>query len=153
MLRASSGILKQRHDSKYESASFCVHILYLIYVKELSLLVFSSSPYEELFIRRNSLLRILHRYLYFFNFNSRILRSAQINNASLKPAYPGSPTCCTCGYIFLFSLYISVHFHIMNIVLHMMYMIVNVHVMISFFSIISSLLSTTLSWRSYCTWS
>ena len=66
MLRASSGILKQRHDSKYESASFCVHILYLIYVKELSLLVFSSSPYEELFIRRNSLLRILHRYLCFF---------------------------------------------------------------------------------------
>lgn len=29
---------------------------------------------------------------------SRILRSAQIHNASLKPAYPGSLTACTCGY-------------------------------------------------------
>ena len=30
--------------------------------------------------------------------NLRILRSAQVNGASLKPAYPGSSTYCTCGY-------------------------------------------------------
>ena len=79
MLRASSGILKQKNDSRYELASF----------QELSLLVHTPSPYEEVFVRRNAVLLFLHR----------ILRSAQTHNGSLRPSYPGSLTCCTCGQL------------------------------------------------------
>ena len=77
MQRASSGILKQKNDTRYELASF----------QELSILVHTPSSFEEVFVRRNALLLFLQR----------ILRSAQVHNGSLRPAYPGSLTCCTCG--------------------------------------------------------
>ena len=50
------------------------------------MIVNTTSPFEEFFIRRNALVIFMHR----------ILRSAQINNASLRPALPGANTFCTC---------------------------------------------------------
>ena len=79
MLRASAGVVKQKHDSKYELSSF----------QELSMLVHVSTNYEEAFIRLNAVLKFIQR----------ILRSAQTNHASLKPAYHGSLTACTCGNV------------------------------------------------------
>lgn len=62
MLRASSGILKQKNDSRYELASFQVVLLGNGNGKELSLLVHTPSPYEEVFVRRNAVLLFLHRF-------------------------------------------------------------------------------------------
>lgn len=62
MLRASSGILKQKNDSRYELASFQVVLLGNGNRKELSLLVHTPSPYEEVFVRRNAVLLFLHRF-------------------------------------------------------------------------------------------
>lgn len=65
------------------------------------MLVHVSTPYEEAFIRRNAVLKFQQRYSISFCFIISILRSAQIHHASLKPAYPGSVSFCTCGYGFI----------------------------------------------------
>lgn len=52
------------------------------------MIVNTTSPFEEFFIRRNALVIFMHR----------ILRSAQINNGSLRPSLPGSSTFCTCRW-------------------------------------------------------
>ena len=59
-----------------------------VHLQELSVIVNTTSPFEEFFIRRNALIIFMHR----------ILRSAQINNASLRPALPGANTFCTCKW-------------------------------------------------------
>lgn len=62
------------------------------------MLVHISTPYEETFIRRNAVLKFLQRYFFLLRIIFSILRSAQVHHASLRPAYPGSLTACTCGY-------------------------------------------------------
>ena len=57
-----------------------------VHLQELSVIVNTTSPFEEFFIRRNALIIFMHR----------ILRSAPINNPSLRPALPGANTFCTC---------------------------------------------------------
>lgn len=57
-----------------------------VHLQELSVIVNTTSSFEEFFIRRNALVIFLHR----------ILRSAQINKASLRPALPGGSSLCTC---------------------------------------------------------
>ena len=105
-LRASSGIVGQRHDSKYELSTFQVRIFTFaidFHIQELSMLVHVSTSYEEAFIRRNAVLKFQQRYLSFLSISfwitCSILRSAQMHRASLKPAYPGSVSFCTCGYV------------------------------------------------------
>lgn len=62
--------------------------------------------------------------LIFICFPYSILRSAQQHHASLKPAYPGSLTYCTCGFdVDCFSNLVV--FRIQSSVLLMMFMIVN----------------------------
>lgn len=62
------------------------------------MLVHISTPYEETFIRRNAVLKFLQRFFFYLRMIFSILRSAQVHRASLRPAYPGSLTACTCGY-------------------------------------------------------
>ena len=58
-----------------------------VHLQELSVIVNTTSSFEEFFIRRNALVIFMHR----------ILRSAQINNAYLRPSLPGSSSFCTCN--------------------------------------------------------
>lgn len=60
-----------------------------VHLQELSVIVNTTSSFEEFFIRRNALVIFLHR----------ILRSAQINKASLRPALPGGSSFCTCKWL------------------------------------------------------
>ena len=62
MLRASAGVVKQKHDSKYELSSFQVCVPPLVHSQELSMLVHVSTNYEEAFIRRNAVLKFMQRY-------------------------------------------------------------------------------------------
>ena len=98
--RASSGILKQRNDSKYEKACFHVSVIFVFYCRKWQCL----SMYRHL-MKKFLFVAMLYYVsfigtLYPPELFDRILRSAQIHNASLKPAYPGNLTACTCGYIF-----------------------------------------------------
>ncbi|KAK8803542.1 hypothetical protein WA158_001236 [Blastocystis sp. Blastoise] len=79
MYKSSSGILQAEDTLALETAD----------LQELSLLVNTTSSYEELFVRRNAILIFMHR----------ILRSAQIHGASLRPAFPDSSTFCTCSHL------------------------------------------------------
>ncbi|KAK8807124.1 hypothetical protein WA158_003883 [Blastocystis sp. Blastoise] len=77
--RAISGVLNNKCTNQIETAL----------LEELSLIVHSTSSFEELFIKRMSILLVLHK----------ILRSAQENNVSLRPAFPVSTTYCVCGHV------------------------------------------------------
>ena len=97
VLRASSGILAQKHDQKYELSSF--------YVDLFCFHDFRNYHFWFMLLRHmKNCLFVAMLFFYFFNGTSllpqsisRLLRSAQISHGSLRPAYPGSPTCCTCG--------------------------------------------------------
>ena len=105
VFRASSGILKQRNDSKYEKACIHVSIVFVFYYRKWQCLSIHH-PHT-----RKCLFVATHYYVFFRGrfhlpqWCNRILRSAQIHNASLKPAYPGNLTACTCGYIFWNAIY------------------------------------------------
>ena len=98
VLRASSGILAQKHDQKYELSSFYVLLFFFD--------DFRNYRFWFMLLRHTKkCLFVATLFYYFFNGSSltlysicSLLRSAQISHGSLRPAYPGSPTCCTCGY-------------------------------------------------------
>lgn len=120
-LRASSGIVNQRHDSKYELSTFQVYFGIFFNEKELSMLVHVSTSYEEAFIRRNAVLKFQQRFVLFFNMIFSILRSAQNNHASLRPAYPGSVSFCTCGHYLYFSITFRNAIHLEYCPMHDLY--------------------------------
>lgn len=95
------------------------------------MLVHVSTPYEEAFIRRNAVLKFQQRFSILFHLIISILRSAQIHHASLKPAYPGSVSFCTCGYAFRRNCYIEMQ-HIWNTVHFMTFMMMRKNVCSSF---------------------
>lgn len=84
VLKSSAGVLQAEDTLGLET----------VHLQELSVIVNTTSSFEEFFIRRNALVIFMHR----------ILRSAQINNASLRPSLPGASTFCTCKY-FVFSIF------------------------------------------------
>lgn len=75
-LKSAAGVLQAEDTLGLET----------VHLQELSVIVNTTSSFEEFFIRRNALVIFMHR----------ILRSAQINNASLRPALPGASSFCTC---------------------------------------------------------
>lgn len=78
-LKSSAGVLMAEDTLGLET----------VHLQELSVIVNTTSSFEEFFIRRNALVIFLHR----------ILRSAQINKASLRPALPGGSSFCTCKWL------------------------------------------------------
>ena len=75
-LKSAAGVLEADDTLGLETA----------HLQELSVIVNTTSSFEEFFIRRNALIIFMHR----------ILRSAQLHHASLRPSIPGSSSFCTC---------------------------------------------------------
>ena len=78
-LKSSAGVLMAEDTLGLET----------VHLQELSVIVNTTSSFEEFFIRRNALVIFLHR----------ILRSAQNNKTSLRPALPGGSSFCTCKWL------------------------------------------------------
>ena len=150
VLRASSGILAQKHDQKYELSSFYVLLFFFD--------DFRNYRFWFMLLRHTKkCLFVATLFYYFFNGSSltlysicSLLRSAQISHGSLRPAYPGSPTCCTCGYSSSsFVLLICIEtFLTPNTVQLMMYTTLNAPVCLSLSLFILSLLSSLIPRRS-----
>jgi hypothetical protein len=75
-LKSSAGVLQAEDTLGLET----------VHLQELSVMVNTTTSFEEFFIRRNAVVIFMHR----------ILRSAQINHGSLRPALPGANSFCTC---------------------------------------------------------
>lgn len=134
-LRASSGIVSQRHDSKYELSTFQVLSLSNSHFQELSMLVHVSTGYEEVFVRRNAVLMFLQRY--FTIFLSFYLQYSSISSNSSCFL----ETCLSWQYyclhmrvsFFLFLFHLIEKQIIQNIVLYMIFMMMRKNVHFAFF--------------------
>lgn len=100
-LKSAAGVLQAEDTLGLET----------VHLQELSVIVNTTSSFEEFFIRRNALVIFMHR----------ILRSAQINNASLRPALPGASSFCTCKYGPFSVIHLLVEILISNTVLSMIF--------------------------------